>query len=216
MEYIIKKELLRSFVIILGSFFFTNVFTYNIGGYYFLVWLIPTIIIILCIMYFIHILSSKKNLMQSKNKKGVLDKNKTIKLNLINSSVAIDLIFIIFIVCGGFITGVINLYLYILVLTLLILSIYHASWNTIIINKNGIEIRSSLSIISPIRIPFSEFKKTKYTGFSFVIDYSNFKNKIKMDLIYPIWAEFLTIKASPDFIKKAIDIIHYYKKSYSD
>ncbi len=138
--------------------------------------------------------------------------NKKMKLKLINSSVAIDLIFIGFLIWGSSIANMFNKYIFLILTFLGFTTIYHLSWRTIIINRDGVELQSIFPFLSPISISYFEVKKTKSTGLSFVIDFSGFRKKLKLDLIYPIWAEFLTFTASPDQIDEAIGLIYEYKE----
>lgn len=144
------------------------------------------------------------------------NKEKSLELKLINSSVMIDGIIIGLIFWFAQITEILNIFVFLVLGFLAFIAVYHFSWRTVIIDERGIKIRSIIPFVNPICISYMEFEKTKLTAYGFVIDFSNFRKKVKLDLIYPIWAEFLTINTPSEQIEEAVDLIYKYKEEKID
>lgn len=144
-----------------------------------------------------------------------LEINNEIEMNLLNSSVIVNFIILIgFIIFGqpfGFFNEV-NIFAVSFISLFVLMGLYLYSWKNIYIKNKGIEIKSIFKFISPVFIPYEKIKKVKYTGYAIIIDFKGMKSKMKLDLIYAYWLEFITINISS---KKVKDILNEIEKRKS-
>ena len=134
------------------------------------------------------------------------------KLNLLNSSVIVNFIILIDIYIIGQRFGFldkISIFSVTITATFVIMVFYLLSWRKIKIKEKGIEIKSIFKIGTPLFIPYEDINNIEYTGYAIIIDFDELSNKIKLDLIYAYWVEFITMSLSS---KEVTDILKAIEK----